>query len=264
MANNFILLERHNPAIAHIVLNRPEKRNALNIPLLEELCAVLDLIQQDKDTRALILRGNGSIFCAGLDLTEAADDTRAHASAELIARMLKLTATQKCLTVAAVHGAAMAGGAGLMSACDIVLAAEGTLIGYPEVRRGLVAGLVMTFLRRRLKEADARELLLLAEPVVAPMAKSMGLVNHVVPQERLIPAAEELARMALKAAPDAIARTKVLLNELYPRSLDDDLQHALGLHKEVRTSAAAREGMLAFNEKRPPKWDPDAGNSPEL
>src|SRR5581483_5685167 len=113
--------------------------------------------------RVLILRGTGAAFCAGLDLKEASDHAKAHATAELVANTLIALSETRLVTIAAVHGAAVAGGAGIMSACDFVVAARGTKIGYPEVRRGLVAGLVMTFLRRQTGERNMRELLLGAE-----------------------------------------------------------------------------------------------------
>ena len=117
--------------------------------------------------RVLILRGAGAAFCTGLDLKEAADHTKAHATAEMVAKALITLSQANLVTIAAVHGAAVAGGAGIMSACDYVVAAEKTKIGYPEVRRGLVAGLVMTFLRRQCRERDIRELLLGSELIDA-------------------------------------------------------------------------------------------------
>src|SRR6267154_1264706 len=117
----------------------------------------------------------------------------AHTTAEMVAKALLALSQTRLVTIAAVHGAAVAGGAGIMSACDFVVAAEGTKIGYPETRRGLVAGLVMTFLRRQLRERDIRELLLGGELINADRALQMGLVNRVVP-------AEEEVNEALKFA----------------------------------------------------------------
>src|SRR5436305_14914716 len=147
-----VIVEKQTPQITVVTLNRPERRNSLTIQLLNELISAIKVASDQPDERVLILRGAGVAFCTGLDLKEAADQTKAHATAEMVANTLIAIGQTRVVTIAAVHGAAVAGGAGIMSACDFVVAAEGTKIGYPEVRRGLVAGLVMTFLRRQVGE----------------------------------------------------------------------------------------------------------------
>lgn len=254
MSDSLVLLEV-NRDIAVLTLNRPEKRNALNIPLLESLHKSVDLAHTH-EARVIVLRGAGPVFCAGLDLSEAADAASAHASAQALARMFDSVVQSRAVTIAAVQGAAIAGGAGLMSACDLVIAEANAKIGYPEVRRGLVAALVMTFLRRQLRERDARELLVLGEVVSAGRAAEMGLVNRVVPEGAAVDSAMELADTVLRGAPGALAHTKQMLNDLWPRPLETDLAWALAQHKAVRTSREAREGVAAFNEKRKPNWDP--------
>lgn len=259
MSELAILKENVAPGIVSLTLNRPDKRNALNIHLLQSLCSAIESIQHDPKARVIILKGAGQTFCAGLDMREALDLELSHASAELVARSLETLSQTPLITIAAVHGAAIAGGAGLMTACDIVLAAEGTVVGYPEVRRGLVAGIVMTFLRRRVRESDARELLLIGELIDVNRAMAIGLVNRVVPARLLMEEAVLTARRIMKGAPEALARTKLLLTELWPSSIEDDMHRAMALHKEIRRSDAAREGMAAFIEKRLPRWDPDSG-----
>src|SRR5260370_37511414 len=145
-----VLIEKKTPQITIITLNRPERRNALSIQLLTELIASIKLASDETRERILILRGAGAAFCTGLDLKEAQDQTKAHATADLVAHVLGATSEARPVTIAAVHGAAVAGGAGIMSACDYAVAAERTRIGYPATRRGLVAGLVMTVLRRQM------------------------------------------------------------------------------------------------------------------
>src|SRR6516165_8138977 len=154
-----LLIEKQSPQVTVITLNRPERRNSLTIELLNELVSAINTASSHSEQRALILRGAGAAFCTGLDLKEAADQTKAHETAEMVANTLIAISQTRLVTIAAVHGAAVAGGAGIMSACDFVVAAEGTKIGYPEMRRGLVAGLVMTFLRRQIGERNVRELL---------------------------------------------------------------------------------------------------------
>src|SRR5437764_12598338 len=173
-----VLVEKKTPQITVVTLNRPERRNALSIQLLTELIASIKLASDETRERILILRGAGAAFCTGLDLKEAQNQTKAHATADLVAHVLGALNEARPVTIAAVHGAAVAGGAGIMSACDYVVAAEGTKIGYPETRRGLVAGLVMTFLRRQLRERDMRELLLcgfrLQRPIWLPLLVEGG------------------------------------------------------------------------------------------
>src|SRR5207245_4186428 len=155
-----VLIEKQTPQITVVTLNRPERRNALTIELLTELCAAIKAASDNPQGRVIILRGAGAAFCTGLDLKEAADHTKANVTAERVAETLITLSQTRLITIAAVHGAAVAGGAGIMSACDFVVAAQGIKIGYPEVRRGLVAGLVMTFLRRQAGERNMGELLL--------------------------------------------------------------------------------------------------------
>jgi methylglutaconyl-CoA hydratase len=249
-----VLIEKQTPKITVVTLNRPERRNALTLELLTELTAAIKVASDDPQERVFILRGAGAAFCTGLDLKEAADQTKARATAEMVANTLITISQTHLITIAAVHGAAVAGGAGIMSACDFVVAAERTKIGYPEVRRGLVAGLVMTFLSRQVGERNMRELLLGSELIDAERAKEIGLVNRVVTQDDLMSEALKFAESALQGAPGALAQTKRLIDELWWRSVKEDIDLALKYHMEARESGEAREGIAAFNEKRKPHW----------
>jgi methylglutaconyl-CoA hydratase len=249
-----VLIEKKSPQITVVTLNRPERRNSLTIELLNELIAAIKVASDQADERVLILRGAGAAFCTGLDLKEAADQKKAHATAEMVAKTLITLAETRLVTIAAVHGAAVAGGAGIMSACDFVVAAEKTKIGYPEVRRGLVAGLVMTFLRRQVGERNMRELVLGGELIDAHRAREIGLVNRVVPSNELMNDAQKFADSVLQGGPNAIAQTKRLIEELWSTSVKEDVDLALKHHMQARESAEAREGIAAFNEKRKPNW----------
>ncbi|HST31061.1 MAG TPA: enoyl-CoA hydratase/isomerase family protein [Chthoniobacterales bacterium] len=249
-----VLIEKPNPQITILTLNRPERRNSLTIELLNELIAAINAASDQPEKRVLILRGAGAAFCTGLDLKEAADERNAHATAEMVAKTLIAIADTRLVTIAAVHGAAVAGGAGIMSACDFVVAAEKTKIGYPEVRRGLVAGLVMTFLRRQVGERNLRELVLGGELIEAARAKEIGLVNQVVPRDDVMNEAQKFADSIVQGAPKAIAQTKRLVEELWSTSVKDDVDRALKHHMRARESEEAREGIAAFNEKRKAKW----------
>ncbi len=238
-----VLIEKQSPQVT-----------ALTIELLNELIAAVKVASDQPSERVLILRGAGAAFCTGLDLKEAADQKKAHATAEMVAKALITLAETRLVTIAAVHGAAVAGGAGIMSACDFVIAAEKTKIGYPEVRRGLVAGLVMTFLRRQVGERNMRELVLGGELINPDRAREIGLVNRVVPPNEIMNEAQKFADSVLQGAPRALAQTKRLIEELWSTSVKEDVDLALKHHMKARDSAEAREGIAAFNEKRRPNW----------
>src|SRR3989440_5907778 len=209
-----VLVEKKTPQITIITLNRPERRNALSIELLSELIATIKLASDETRERILILRGAGAAFCTGLDLKEAQDQTKAHATADLVARVLGALSEARPVTIAAVHGAAVAGGAGIMSACDYVVAAERTKIGYPETRRGLVAGLFMTFLRRPFRGRGIPEVLVGAGLIDAKRALEIGLINRVVPADEVMNEALKFADSVLQGAPGALTQTKRLVDEL--------------------------------------------------
>ena len=249
-----VLLIEKQSAQTIVTLNRPERRNALTIELMSELVQAIEAAAADEAQRVLILRGAGLSFCTGMDLNETADASKAHDSANLVAKMLLTLSQTRLITIAAVHGAAVAGGAGIMSVCDFVVAAEGTKIGYPEARRGLVAGLVMTFLRRQLRERDVRDLLFTGELIDAERAREIGLVNRVVAPDEVETETQKFAVSVLQGAPNALANAKRLLGELWPTSVKQDLDRALAHHLQARESAEAKEGVAAFLEKRPPKW----------
>src|SRR5436309_14171989 len=248
-----VIVEKRSPRITVVTLNRTERRNALTIELLTELTGTINVVSEEPHQRILILRGTGAAFCTGMDL-KAATSQNAHAMAELVAKTLVTLNQTRLLTIAAVHGAAVAGGAGIMLACDFVVAAEGTKIGYPEVRRGLVAGLVMTFLRRQVGERNLRELVLGGELIDVERAHAIGLVNRVVAPGQLINEAQKFADSVLQGAPNAVAQTKRLIEELWATSVKEDVDLTLKHHMQARESAEAREGIAAFDEKRPPNW----------
>src|ERR1043166_3939913 len=241
-----VLVEKESPRITVVTLNRPERRNALTLELLTELCAAIKVASQQPEQRILILRGAGAAFCTGLDLKEAADTTKAHATAKMVANTLISISQTRLVTIAAVHGAAVAGGAGIMSACDLVVAAEKTKIGYPEVRRGLVAGLVMTFLRRQVGERNMRELLYTAELIDAAGAKEIGLVNRVVAPEEVMNEVQKFAVSVLQGAPGALAQTKRLVEDLWWHSVKEDVDLALKYHMQARERDESRKALAVL------------------
>ena len=248
-----LLVEKQSPQITALTLNRPERRNALTIELMAELAGAIETAAADPAQRIVILRGAGKAFCTGLDL-QAAVENDPQITAEHVARLLLAVAETRLITIAMVHGAAVAGGAGLMSACDFVIAAERTKIGYPEVRRGLVASLVMTFARRQLRERDLREVMLASELFDADHARAIGLVNRVVPASELENETQKIVASILQGAPGALTNSKRLMEQLWSTSVRQDIECTLRHHMNARDSAEAKEGIAAFNEKRLPKW----------
>ncbi len=243
---SLVLTDHTDPKVSILSLNRPEKRNALNSELMETLVKAIQETQKIPGKRVIILKGEGPVFCSGLDLTEASD----HTKSETLARLFHTLYTSSLVTIATVHGAAIAGGGGLMVACDYVLADPKTLFGFPEVRRGLVAAQVLVFLRRQLRERDIRELLLFGELINAEKAKGIGLINLIVDQKNLLEEALRLVDYIVLGAPQAIADTKQLLQGQF----SEELSQALEVHRQSRSSPEAQEGIAAYLEHRPPLW----------
>lgn len=222
-----------------LTLNRPEKRNALNMALLEQLCASIEEIEQSPDQHALIITGSGSAFCAGMDLQESADLKNLEPLTALIAKTLTTIYTSRLVTIAAVNGSAIAGGAGIMSACDFVIAVNEAQIGYPEIRLGLVAAQVATLLVRQVPWRKVRELLLLGEFIDAKRALEMGLINQIVSSEEMLLSAVKLAEKIAKNDSETTSATKRLLAKLEPHPFEDQLQLAVELHRQARLAQAA-------------------------
>ncbi len=246
---------------ATVTLNRPDKRNALSRKLLAELQQTLDDLYQERRVRGVILTGAGSAFSAGMDLQEMqavaeredrqeqwrADAVLYH---DLIETMLRFPKP----LIAAVNGPAIAGGAGLVMACDLVVAADTAQFGFPEPRRGIVAGLVAPLLAFRLGGARAAQLLLTARPFSAAEMHMFGLYHEIVHEDKIWARSRELIAEIAKSAPEAIQLTKRLLNETIGESLFTQLVAGAAASASSRTTEAAAEGLSAFLEKRDPKW----------
>lgn len=251
MSDALVHIDRSQSSVAVVSLQRAEKRNALNIAILEELTRSLEGLEQDPTCRVVIIRGEGSVFCAGLDLVEANDPNVAEKSADGIRRVVTLIRESSLIVIAAAVGGAYAGGAGLLAACDLAVVAEDLRLGFPEVRRGLVAAIVWGVLVGKLRDGDLRELLLVAEPIGALRAQQMGLVQWIVPNERVLAHAREMAQHILAGGPEAVRESKRLLNR-DPRSVD--FRSLQSLHERIRHGAEAREGFAAFRDRREPNW----------
>jgi methylglutaconyl-CoA hydratase len=246
---------------ATVTLNRPDKRNALSRGLLAGLHQALDDLHQERKVRGVIITGAGKVFCAGMDLSEMLatkdqDDRLAQWQADsvvyhdLIEAMLRFPKP----LVAAVNGPAVAGGAGLVMACDLVVATHAATFGFPEPRRGIVAGMVAPLLAFRVGGARAAYLLLTAELIDAAEALHYGLFHELVADDKVWARAHELVGEIARSAPEAVQMTKRLLNETIGEQLLLQLTAGAAVSATSRTTEAAAEGLAAFMEKRDPTW----------
>jgi methylglutaconyl-CoA hydratase len=251
-----VLVDHPRPGVAVLTLDRAERRNALSIALLEGLVHELDSLAQGGDVRVAILRGAGPVFSAGLDLAEAANPELVERSARCVAAALSALRHSPLVTVAAVHGGAYAGGAGLMAACDIAVGTSDFKICFPEAQRGLLPALVCDVLRVKVREGDLAELFLVGNTIDADRARQIGLLQRVVPTERLLDEALGIAAGILAGGPATIVDTKKLLHAAYNRGPHDAAagEASIAEHLAARRSPEAAEGLRAFLEKRPPSW----------
>ncbi len=258
MSDSLVLRQDHGPVVV-LVLNRPERRNSLSRGLVVALSDALSAIASDTSVRAVVLTGAGESFCTGMDLKEAAQagyDTEGEnqliADVCAIADLVHQIHAMPKPIIAAANGDVYAGGAGLMAACDFVIATEGGRIGYPEVKRGLVAAVIMNDLVRQVGERRAGELLLKGDPIGVEQAERWGLVNRVVKPGDCLQEALGLAKSLIANGPNALAMTKRLLNESGGSTVD--LRGAAAVTASVFISDEAAEGIRAFLEKRAPAW----------
>ena len=245
--------------VAILTLNRPQQRNALSTALVAGLRDAVDKAILADKVRVIVLTGAGTAFCSGMDLKEAAaldvvpeSELKAIATLQEFADLLQRLHTSPKPTIAAVNGDALAGGAGLMAACDLAVAGENARIGYPEVRRGLVAAIVMHDLCRQVGDRRARQLLLSGDLISSKLAHDWGMVNAVTSPESCLKEAVRVANGLAHGAPIAMATTKRLLDEATARP--ENLRGAAAVSAAIRTSVEAREGIRAFVEKRLPDW----------
>lgn len=252
--SQLVEIERRTRSIREIILRRAESRNALSLELLEQLLAALTSLAAQAEVRVVILRADGTVFSSGMDLKEAADDSLAERSAASLKRVFQFLRETPLVMIAAVQGSAYAGGAGLMAACDIVVAADDVNIGFPEARRGLLPALISQILRPKVRDGDLRELFLAGEPIDVRRALQIGLVQRVVPADALLAEVRYLAGAVVSGAPETIRNTKRLLNDLIDPSRDTSEAALEELHLAARHSDEAREGLAAFKEKREPNW----------
>lgn len=258
MSEPLLRVERRGP-VALLTLNRPDRRNALCPELADALIEAAARLGADADVRAAVLTGAGDTFCAGADLASlkslrqaTLEENRRDSSRFL--RLFRSLATFPKPLVAAVNGPALAGGCGLATCCDVILASPSASFGYPEVRVGFVAAMVLVLLARQLGERRAREMLLDASAIPAQEAVRIGLAARITEAADPVEDAVALAMRLAKGAPGALALTKELLWTTSGLSLDQALGLAATSNLYARTSPEMREGVDAFLDKRRPRW----------
>jgi methylglutaconyl-CoA hydratase len=256
--SDLVKYERRSPA-AVLTLNRPDKRNALSRALIAALSDAFHRAANDSAARCVILTGSGSAFCAGMDLDElratlGPDSGKVWDDANRLATLYDFIYQLPKPTVAAVNGAAVAGGAGLVSVCDLAVSVPDAKFGYPEVRRGLVAAMVMPHLLRHVGERTARWLLLTGELIDGLAALRVGLVNQITSAESLLETADAWAKSLAEGGPNALATTKKLLHRCSHQSMSVE-ELARG-SAEPRLSDECRHGLTAFFDKKPAAWSP--------
>lgn len=258
--SQLVTVKMHAPS-GTIILNRPEKRNALSRAMIEDLTQAFNDLHQQRRVRAVIVTGAGSAFCAGLDLAEIQasaqqDDALAqwHRDVVQYRDLLELMLLFPKPIIAAVNGPAVAGGAGLVLAADIVVATPDAKFGLPEPRRGLVSGLVAPLLTFRIGGGHAANLLLTARLADAQEAHRLGVYHELTPAETIWARAHQLAQECAQSAPESLQLTKRMLNETIGAHLETLLSAGAAASATARTTEAAQEGLAAFLEKRKPEW----------
>jgi methylglutaconyl-CoA hydratase len=241
--------------LARIVLNRPDKRNALNDELIAALKQALRRANDDDRVKAVIISGAGSDFCSGADLAalqkistasveENLEDARSLMEVFTLIRLLRPP------VIAAVRGRALAGGCGLASACDIVLAARSSRFGYPEVKIGFVPAMVMAILRRNVSEKRAFELLTLGAEITSEEAFTLGFVNRLIDDEAFDDEVDAFVEQFIRTSSSAVALTKRLLYQTDAMSFEDALRCGVDANVTARLGEDCQKGIARFLKKK--------------
>lgn len=257
-------VERDARGVLTVTLNRPDVRNAFNEVVIEELARAFGIEAQDKAVRAVLLKGEGPAFCAGGDLNwmqksvdlpyeENLRDTR------VLAQMFAVLNECPKPVIGAIHGAAIGGGVGLVSVCDIAIATQETQFSLSEVRLGIIPACIGPFVIAKIGGSHARGLFVSAERFLAPKAREIGLVHEVVADKAALDAAvERILSNLLQCGPNAIAAAKKLVLDLsWPErraAQPDCLEYVAKTLADLRVSPEGQEGVRAFLEKRKPSW----------
>ncbi|BFU92908.1 MAG: methylglutaconyl-CoA hydratase [Nitrospira sp.] len=253
-----ILVELHE-GCARVILNRPERRNAFDARMVEELCEVFTALGQDHSVRAIVLAGSGQTFCAGADLRWMGADrivpaTEAQQDAERLLVMFRTIDDCPCPVIGCVQGSVYGGGIGLIAACDIAVAAANATFAFSEVRLGLVPAVIAPFVLVKVGDSFVRRFCLTGEPFSASIAQANGLIHDVVEPAALEGHVAALVEQIAHLAPQAVRDTKALFHRLPHLSHEERWKACVEGNVRARLSSEAQEGIRAFRERRTPNW----------
>ena len=248
-----IIFSKEN-SIAAITLNRPEKRNALNDALINSLKDALREADKDENLRAIVIKGAGRDFCSGADLSalqkiSESDVMENHDDADNLRELFSIIRKVKIPVIAAVHGRALAGGCGLATACDIVLATETAKFGYPEVKIGFVPAMVMAILRRNVSEKRAFELATQGFEFDAATAEKFGLVNRIFPDETFEADVNDYVSVYKKVSRSAVILSKRLLYQMDGLTFEAALKAGVDANTIARMTEDCQKGIAKFLNK---------------
>jgi methylglutaconyl-CoA hydratase len=258
MKFNTLLLNEQD-GICTITFNRPDKRNAVSFELVNEVMQALDYCAKSDKTQVVIFTGAGKAFCAGLDLEElksliGKSQEQNVKDSQTMANMFRAVYEFPKPTIAAVNGAAIAGGTGIATMCDFTLAVPEAKFGYTEVRIGFVPAIVSSYLVFQVGHKIARDLLLTARLFDSAEAHRYGLVNEILQPDQLMPRAIEIAKLLMENSPSSVRATKKLINGFIKEQLDVQVAAAVEDNARIRNTADFKEGVSSFLEKRKPVW----------
>jgi len=246
--------------IAYITLNRPEKRNALNYEVVSELKSAFERAENDETCKVVVLRANGSVFCAGADLEymQQLQENTYQENLEDSTHLMQLfyqIYTLKKVVIGQIHGHAIAGGCGLATICDFSFTVPEAKFGYTEVKIGFIPAIVKVFLLRKIGEAKAKQLLLTGDLIMATEAQQLGLINYVVPGEDL---AKKVAKFAQKLSAEnsqqSMALTKEMIANVQSMDLQEGLKYAAEMNANARATNDCRKGIASFLTKEKLSW----------
>lgn len=250
--------------VGRITLSRSSKRNALKREFIEQMSDSLEQLAGDESLRVLILEAEGSVFCAGMDLGEMQQRAESETGkqewqkdSEVFAKLLSAIYQLPVPTIAAMQGPALAGGVGLILACDFIVANTTAFVMLPEPARGITAAMVTPFLVRRIGAGPATQLLLSGERMSVQCCLENGMVYAVVEPNELKSRVDSLSRSIMSGSRSALAITKSHVQQSGNGNVVEQLKMSIGVSAEARETSDAREGLAAFLEKRKPNWQPE-------
>ena len=259
MTYKYLEIRREGP-VEYLTLNRPDVRNAFNEDVIAELTGWAVAAKGSNGLRAVVLAGAGKMFCAGADLTWMSKTVR-YSEAENLRDAMAMSSMFAALDtlpvplIGRVHGAALGGGCGLAAVCDIVVADEGCIFGFTEVKLGILPAVISPFALAKIGRSAARELFLTGARFSAGRAREIGLVHAVVPAGGLDAKIADYIRDVLSSGPEGIAAAKALIPEVWGRPIADAMPITAHAIATRRVSTEGQEGMQAFLDKRKASWN---------